>query len=154
MIKLLKKATIASLLTLCAALPTHAAGPYDGIYVNLANAGSYLSLHTSGSTVVATIYGIISSSGIVMTSVLGNVTPRQINTWELYQGTISGSSAVLSGQTLFNACNLSVNVSFTSTGGTAYVTDASNTLVGDASRINCAALEGAYPNGISYRKIF
>lgn len=156
MIKHLKKVTIASLVTLVTALPSHAAGVFDGIYVNLSSGGeSYLSLHTNGQNVVATVYGIIPASGIVMSSILGNIYPRQINTWELYLGTISGSTANLTGQTLYNACHLTIRATFTEGSATAQIIDASNTLVGNASNINCSLYKTAIPGGVlRYTKLF
>lgn len=132
----------------------NAAGQFDGVYVNLASSGSYLSIHTNNNKVIATAYGIIPASGIKVSSLIGDVSVRQLNTWDLYQGTISGSVASLSGQVFYNACNVSVTLNLTESGGTVFVTSASNTLVGNSSGVNCSAFLNLVPNGISFQKVF
>jgi hypothetical protein len=132
-----------------------AAGPYDGVYVNLASSGSYLSVHTNGDRVIATLYGIIPASGIEMYSAIGNVRPTQLNTWDLINGTISGNVAQISGQILFNACTVGLTVTFAGNGSaTGRITSAGQTPVGRSSGVDCAALPGVYPNGIQFSKAF
>lgn len=117
-----------------------AAGPYDGVYVNLAAAGSYVSIHTNGSDVIATGYTITPASGIQFNSNIGSVAIRQINTWDLLQGRIQGNQAFLSGQVLYNACSVEMVLTFTAGGGTAQITSATQTSVGASSGVRCQAL--------------
>lgn len=132
-----------------------AAGPYDGVYVNLSSSGSYLSVHTNAERVIATLYGIIPASGIQMQSAIGNVRPTQLNTWDLIGGTISGNVAQISGQVIFNACNVNLTVSFGSNGtATGRITSADQTPVGRSSGVDCGALPGIYPNGMQFSKAF
>lgn len=125
-----------------------AAGPYDGVYVNLATAGSYVSIHTNGSDVIATGYTIIPASGIQFSSTVGNVVPRQINTWELLQGKIQGNQATLSGQVLYNACAVEMAVTFTPGGGIAQITSATQTAVGASSGVRCQSLVTGVPTSM------
>lgn len=134
--------------------PAHAAGPYDGIYVNLENSTSYMSVHTNGNTLIGTAYGIIPASGILVTSAIGNVAVRQLNTWDLYQGSISGSTGTMSGQVFYNACNVSVSVNFNSGGATVVFNSSSNTLVGNSSGVNCGVIPTLAPNGVNFLRIF
>jgi hypothetical protein len=122
-----------------------AAGPYDGVYANLATAGSYISVHTNGADVIATAYTITPASGIQFGSSIGNVVPRQINTWELLQGRIQGNQAALSGQVLYNACAVELVINFTANGGTVQITNAAQTPVGSASGVRCQALVTGVP---------
>lgn len=131
-----------------------AAGPYDGVYVNAGESGSYLSVHSNNGKVIATLYGIIPASGIVFYSTLGNVYPTQLNTWDLLSGSINGASATLTGQVLYNACNIGMNVNFAGSGANAVITSASQTAVGRSSGMNCAGLLTAYRNGLTFTKAF
>ncbi len=129
-----------------------AAGPYDGIYADAAAPNSYISVHTNGDRVIATSYEILPASGIVFTSEIGSVMPRQVNVWQLLQGIISGSNASLSGQLMFNQCNVQISASFTGTGLVAYITRSTSSGAGSSSTMNCQALVSSLP--IRFNKIF
>lgn len=132
-----------------------AAGPYDGIYVRLGAANAYVAIHTNGEQLIATAYTIIPASGIHMTSPIGNVMPTQLNTWDLFSGTISGSTGIVTGRSLFEACNMSMSFNFTGTGAVATLTGLSNTLIGNSSGVNCAALWNIVPgNQANYLRVF
>lgn len=119
-----------------------AAGPYDGIYVSAANQSEYISVHTNGTQMVVTTYEILPASNILFTSNIGNVYPRQVNVWQLLQGTISGNVVGLSGQTLFNQCNIRVTATFNGSDITAVITSSSSSGAGYSSTIHCGALAG------------
>lgn len=101
----------------------NAAGVYDGIYQNVNSPNVYASIHTNGSQVIMTSYSGISATNITLTSILGTVGVSAIPIWELYSGPINGSFASVLGQGIYNACNISLNINFTSASFTAYVTD-------------------------------
>lgn len=152
-INVIKRKLVGAALALMAS-SAMAAGPYDGVYVNAGESGSYLSVHSNNGKVIATLYGIIPASGIVFYSTLGNVYPTQLNTWDLLSGSISGASATLAGQVLYNACNVGMNVNFTGSGANAVITSASQTTVGRSSGMNCAGLLTVYRNGLTFTKAF
>lgn len=144
--------------TLCAAafavcaMSAHAAGPYDGIYADSSAANSYISVHTNGDQMIVTQYEIVPASGVLFTTPFGTVTPRQINTWQLLQGTLNGNTATLSGQLLFNQCNVRLLATFSTTGLTANITNASSSGAGTSSTVSCPAIT-AY-NPIRFTKVF
>lgn len=129
-----------------------AAGPYDGVYAHATAPNSYISVHTSGDRIIATQYEILSASGITLQSEIGSVTPRQVNTWQLLGGTISGNSAKLSGQLMFNQCNVQISASFTGSAIAAYITNATSSGAGSWSSMNCQALVSTVP--LRFNKIF
>ncbi|MDH4464449.1 MAG: hypothetical protein QE290_10485 [Acidovorax sp.] len=129
-----------------------AAGPYDGIYVNTSNQSEYVSVHTNGNQMVVTTYEILPASNIFFTSNIGTVAPRQVNVWQLLQGTINGNVVGLAGQAVFNQCNIRVTATFGGSDITAVVTSSSSSGAGFSSSINCGALVGGTPTRFS--KIF
>ncbi len=133
-----------------------AAGPSDGVYVNLSAPNSYLSVHTNGDRIIATVYGIIQASGIRIYSALGNVDPTQLNTWDLLQGygRTDGSLFYVNGQMFYNACTVDITLRFSAGAATAQVNSAVQTVVGRNSGVNCAALPSLFPNGIAFTKAF
>jgi hypothetical protein len=132
-----------------------AAGQFDGIYANTQSNVDYLSIHTNGSTIIAAQYTWWPASGIFARNVLGTVYPKQMNTWDLYNGSIDDSgNAVLSGEGFFNSCFVNLAARFS--GGNLHVTilSAVQTLAGQASNVSCGLLHYLYPNGFDYVRAF
>lgn len=146
----MKKKLLSTALAICG--NAMAAGPYDGVYAHATAPNSYISVHTSGDRIIATQYEILSASGITLQSEIGSVTPRQVNTWQLLGGTISGNSAKLSGQLMFNQCNVQISASFTGSAIAAYITNATSSGAGSWSSMNCQALVSTVP--LRFNKIF
>jgi len=117
----------------------HAAGAYDGIYQN---GNVYLSVHQNGGIVIITRYVTIPTSGVTVSTSLGTVTPTTLNTWDLFNGPISGNSANVSGLFVYNGCNISLNVTFGDTGLTSSLSAASQTASGAIAGLKCAAFVG------------
>lgn len=130
-----------------------AAGAYDGVYADPATPNHYISVHTSGDRIIATQYQISPASGVTFQTAIGSVIPRQINSWQLLGGTISGASARLSGQLMFNQCNVEVTASFTGSTVDVRINNAASSGAGSSSSIECQALVS--PNlPIRFNKIF
>lgn len=147
----LKSMLCVAALAACAA-SAMAAGPYDGIYADNSAANSYISVHTNGDQMIVTQYEVLPASGVLFTTPFGSVMPRQINTWQLLQGSLNGNTATLSGQLLFNQCNVRLVATFTTTGLTANITGASSSGAGSSSTVNCPAIT-AY-NPIRFTRVF
>ncbi|GAA4425739.1 hypothetical protein [Acidovorax lacteus] len=147
----MKKTAIAAVIALSATAAS-ASGPYDGIYVDATNSNNYVSVLTNGDRIVVTQYEIIPASNIFFSTQIGTVYPRQVNTWQLLQGNISGNIANLSGQLAFNQCNVRITVNFTGTSFTANTTSASSSGAAYSSTINCAGLFNLNP--LRFNKIF
>ena len=107
-----------ALITVAAAV-TAGPGPHDGIY-HIINAdgspGDYLSVHSNGSDIIATIYrsaSPVNAASFALTDGGASVaTIYRWGSWDLYNGTLSGSSATLTGYSQYGLCNASVSISF------------------------------------------
>ncbi|RUP24533.1 MAG: hypothetical protein EKK45_24225 [Curvibacter sp.] len=142
-------------LALFASSSVMAAGIYDGIYANQTAANEYLSVHTNGNQMIVTEYTIVPSNGsVAFVSVIGTIRPPTVPVWQLFNGTVNGSTANLTGQYPFNACAVSFTLNFTSVGLTATINSATNTAVGSASGANCAALPALMNGNLNYTKLF
>ena len=94
-------------------------GPHDGIY-RITNAdgspGDYVSIHGSGSNIIATLYRSASperAAGFVLTDGPTSVaTLYRWGSWDLYNGTLSGDNATLTGYAQYGLCSASVSISF------------------------------------------
>ena len=146
--EIMKKVFVSIAFAMCGA--AQAAGPYDGIYVNLN--GGFASVQTNGDQILVIGLSTMPSSGVVVSSALGSITPSSMETWDVAMGTVQGTAAQVSGTTMYGACTYSMRIEFAGAGGTARITGASNTAVGNASRINCPALVNS--PAISYLKAF
>lgn len=119
-----------------------AAAPSDGIYFNPAT-GGYTSVHTNGNQILVIGLNMIPATGVQLTSALGVVQPSQLNTWDLASGTTDGTNATVSGTTLYGACNVTFAITVGGNMATARVLNASQTIIGQQSRINCAGILGS-----------
>lgn len=129
-----------------------AAGTYDGIYASTEAPNSYISVHTNSNRLIATTYDILPASGVMFNSVIGSVMPRQVNTWQLLNGTINGNVADLSGQLMFNECNVRLTANFDANGLNVYITGSSSSGAGSSSTMNCQALVSPAP--LRFNRIF
>ena len=144
------KNTIATAL-LCIALSAHAGGPYDGIYQRASGSQEWLSVQTNGNAAVTTYYYVIPTSGIVFSSVIGNVTPSQTNVWDLLLGNWNGNTLNVSGQMIYNACAVNATAVVTSTGAAVTITNSQNTATGARSGVNCSLMNNSR---YQFNKIF
>ena len=102
-----------------AAAVTARPGAHDGIY-QIINAdgspGDYLSVHTNGSDVIATIYRSADPAHAAsFTLTDGGTSVASLykwGSWDLYNGTISGNSAALAGYSQYGLCLANVDINF------------------------------------------
>lgn len=120
-----------------------AAGQFDGIYQSAADSSLYLSVHASGSTlIVASFFSDFTPPVMVVSTDVGKIIPKQLNTWELFQGTlnITTGAAVVSGEEVFNACKTSYNIAFSASSLTVNQNSAAATPLGVSQGANCGSL--------------
>jgi len=99
--------------------------PHDGIY-RITNAdgspGDYLSVHSNGSTLIATIYRSAdpaNAASFALTDGGASVaTLYKWGSWDLYSGTLSSNSATLTGYSQYGLCKANVSLTFSGAGGT------------------------------------
>ncbi len=116
-----------------------AAGVYDGIYQSAVNAKSYATLHQSGNSVIVAVFDIDAVTGAILTNKSGQINGN-LDTWELYQGTISGTRANIVGETNFKTCKIGITLDFDAVGNvTSSVTSMVQTAKGAAQGVNCFA---------------
>lgn len=121
-----------------------AAGPNDGIYIN-PTTGGYFSVHTNGAVMIAIGLNAVPASNLQFTTALGVVRVNSVATWEVATGTTDGASATLTGANLYGACYVTYSIAFGPGVATARIVGASQTLTGQQSGINCAALTATPP---------
>lgn len=119
-----------------------AAGIYDGIYQSTTNSRAYLSVHQSGSILIAAAFTTINTSGVRYSTSGGSVTPPTSNIWAVYQGGISGNAANLIGQDTYEACSTSVDIVFSQSYLTLTQTASRATALGINQGVNCAEGNG------------
>lgn len=126
---------------LCAfAFSAYAAGQYDGIYQSTTSSDTYASVHQNGNVLIIALFDGMTSSGTTrFNTPFGSITPSRLDYWDLYQGTISGSSAQIMGQTTFTGCNEIVSLEFDESGATATYQAFSNTAAGNRAGMQCGA---------------
>lgn len=117
----------------------NAAGLYDGAYA-ATSGGSFASVHSNGNQIVVAGLSAIPATNVTFTSLIGNVVPTQIAVWEVYGGSIVGDTATLSGQAIYNACNITMLIKFGPNSASSVVTQASRTPIGEKTNVDCAAL--------------
>lgn len=128
-----------------------AAASYAGIYQSTADSNSYLSVHQNGNGVIIANFNTIGAVGARQSTVLGSYQPARQDIWDLYQGTLSGNQATLSGQLLFGACQASVSAVFTSTTVQLNLSGLSATTSGLSQGVNCGS--SAIRTNTVYNKI-
>ena len=99
-------------------------GAHDGIY-HITNAdgspGDYLSIHTNGSDMIAAVYrsaGPANGASFALTD--GGASVAALYRWgsfDLYEGSVSGNSATLTGYAQYGLCNASASITFSGAGG-------------------------------------
>ena len=137
----MKKILLSALLAACGT--AFAAGPYDGIFQERDEVGSYLAVHTNGNVFIGTLYNIDLLNGLPVT-LFNGLRPRQLNTWNLLQGSLSGNVANVSGEMLLNHCKVNAQIAFTTTTALVTVQSATSTPLGQEVGVNCAK---QYPAG-------
>lgn len=120
-----------------------AASPYDGVFQERDEVGSYLSVHTNGNVFIGTLYNIDFLNGVPV-ALFNGLRPRQLNTWNLLQGSLSGNVANVSGELLLNHCKVNAQIAFTTTTALVTVQSATSTPLGQEVGVNCAK---QYPAG-------
>lgn len=130
----MKKIILSALLSVCGA--SFAASPYDGIFQERNQSGSYLSVHTNGNALIGTLYNIDLLDGAPV-SLFNGLRPRQLNTWNLLQGALSGNVAYVSGEMLLNTCKVGAQISFTGTTALLTIQSATSTAVGQENGVDC-----------------
>ncbi len=82
------------------------------------------------------------STGVTVTTTYGvTVRPDNLDVWELRSGTISGSTATLSGNTAFGSCLQTTSAVFDGFGNVrATITALANTAQGTKQGIDCQAV--------------
>lgn len=140
-----------------AALAPHVAqavGAYDGIYQNSQQSSNYLSVHQNGSTLIVASFNTISPVGATQTTVGGAYTPARQDIWDLYQGTITGSTGILNGQVIYGACQVSVSAAFDSTGVQLVLGALSTTASGLNQGMNCSLLPARTATNVRFNKVY
>lgn len=118
-----------------------AAGAYDGVYQALGRPG-YLVIMQNGTTLGAASLGSVTNSAAVGlgSAQAGYVKPPQINAWEVYTGTIAGSTATVVGVSDFGACTTTSRATFDGAGNlTVQNLSSTPTALGISSGYNCLA---------------
>ena len=137
----MKKIIVSALLSACGV--AFAASPYDGVFQERDEVGSYLSVHTNGNVFIGTLYNIDLLNGVPV-ALFNGLRPRQLNTWNLLQGSLSGNVANVSGELLLNHCKVNAQIAFTTTTALVTVQSATSTPLGQEVGVNCAK---QYPAG-------
>ena len=137
----MKKIIVSALLSACGV--AFAASPYDGVFQERDEVGSYLSVHTNGNVFIGTLYNIDFLNGVPV-ALFNGLRPRQLNTWNLLQGSLSGNVANVSGELLLNHCKVNAQIAFTTTTALVTVQSATSTPLGQEVGVNCAK---QYPAG-------
>lgn len=115
---------------------------YDGIY--LWSSGNFLSLHQDGTHMIATIYFTNDGSFSFPTPAGGGVLPvPQLDLFDLMDGQVTGSTALIYGTRFHRACHVGYDFTFNKD-ATITVTriGVSNTAVGDSAGISCSTIVG------------
>lgn len=109
--------------------------PYDGIYQW--DPDYYLSVHQiGGGILIGTIYWVYTSNSVP----IGTRTISEVDTFDLLNGPIVGSSATMSGTRFYRACTLSYDFNFNSDASlTVRLNSVSNTFGVSTANVNCAA---------------
>lgn len=128
-------------------------GTYDGVYSSPVSSSNYFSVHQSGNSLIVASFDTMPASGINVTAAGSVYAPTRYDFWDLYNGTINGNTATLSGQALYGACTRTVTLVFSSTGFVASQFTASATASGSSQRVNCNALIPA-AGTLSFSKVF
>ncbi len=116
-----------------------AVGLYDGIY--LWSDGNYLSLHQDASKVIATIYFNDNGAFGFTATTGGTLSIPQLDLFDLLAGTVTGTTAKISGTMFHRACNVSYDFVFGANATiTATRTSVSNTTMANAAGISCSAM--------------
>jgi hypothetical protein len=119
--------------------PAIAAGAYDGIYQSTANSKSYATVHQSGTSIIVAAFDIDSVSGVSISGSFGRVTGN-LSTWELYQGSISGSHATVIGEGVYGSCKMGSTINFDAAGNAIVtITSLAQTAKGMTQNVNCWA---------------
>lgn len=112
---------------------------YDGIY--LWSDGNYLSLHQDASTMIATLYFNDNGSFDFETATGGSLTVAQLDLFDLLAGSVTGSTAKISGTIFHRACNVNYDFVFGANATlTATRTSVSNTATANAAGMSCNEL--------------
>jgi hypothetical protein len=94
-------------ITVSAAPPAFAAGPYDGIYQW--DDGYYLSVHQiGGGTLIGTVYWVYTAN----TEQVGTRRVSEADTFDLSHGQLVDSTATMTGTRFYRACTLSYDFTF------------------------------------------
>ncbi len=116
-----------------------AVGLYDGIY--LWSDGNYLSLHQDASKVIATIYFNDNGAFTFSATTGGTLSIPQLDLFDLLAGTVTGTTAKISGTIFHRACNVSYDFVFGANATIAATrTSISNTAMANAAGISCSAI--------------
>ena len=118
------------------------------------NPNGYLSVHQNGRNLIITSYTTISSSNVTFYSAIGSYIPSRMDVWDLYSGTISGSTAFVSGQTIYGACLLQLNFVFDANGATGTLLSAQNTDSGNAQGMRCSDIPYYGSNVQRFPRVF
>lgn len=118
-----------------------ASGVYDGIY-QLGSSQTYWTVQQNGAHLIVGEFTSLPSTGISLTTTSGvTVRPSNLDTWELRSGTISGSTAQLSGNSTYGACLETISAVFDAFGNVRSTTvSMTNTALGTTQAINCNAV--------------
>ena len=134
------KRTLAAAL-IAAAFTANAAGPYDGVYQSNTNPQLFYSLHQNGSALLMTTYtGIPSDGSIVFRFGSANFAPSTIYTWEVQGGQVVGNRAILTGGSLQNSCNVTIQLDITPSEITGTVLSSLPSTTGVAQGMPCSTL--------------
>ncbi|WP_343735247.1 hypothetical protein [Acidovorax sp.] len=99
------KKTLAALSLVALSGTALAAGAFDGIYAATAGTVGYLTVHQTGSSMIAGSYAFARSDGTIRFTYSGSsVTPPVIGVWDVFGGTISEATALLKGDMFNGAC--------------------------------------------------
>lgn len=91
-----------------------AAGQFDGVYQSTSTPEQFYSIHQNGNILLLTSYGAIPTDGnIFLRYGSDQFRPSKIYLWEVQTGEINGTSAIMSGGTMQNACTLTYQLDLT-----------------------------------------
>lgn len=134
--------SIAVFITLLAsAVSVFASGIYDGIY-QLGSTQTYWTVQQNGNNMIAAEFTTLPSTGISLTTTSGvTVRPNVLDVWELHSGPISGTTAQLTGNSIYGACSQVITAVFDAFGNVrSTISSLTNTTLGTAQGINCNAI--------------
>lgn len=114
-----------------------AAGQFEGLYQSESNPEQFYTLHQNGNQMLLGGFGTVPTDGnIYLRYGADQFRPPKLYIWDVQHGVVEGSTAIMTGGIMQNACTVTYRLEMTGTALTATILRAENRLGG----VNCAAV--------------